>query len=503
MKRIFHHIVMLPVAFFMICTACESLLDVDPSDTFSTTSYWKTEEHALAGINGCYHALNSWRGLGHFMEFDLITSNSMPYNEANGTQAISKGEHLSITPLIESLWGNCYRGIGRTNTFLDNISRCTMDENLRQRLIGEAKFLRAFYYFNLVDKFGGVPLITEAPDSEKHASLPRDSKEAVVEQILKDLTEAAINLPLSYSNTDLGRATKGAALALKARVLLYNERWREAAETAKAVMDLGIYDLFNDYRYFFSEDNKHNKEIIFNVESAEPDFTGNFNNEIVVLNRPAPLKELVDKYQMIDGQSIDKSPLYDPDHPYENRDPRLLYSITVIGYPYNGRLIIPGNVVTTGYGVKKYTSYRDDIESPQITRTAFNIILIRYAEVLLTYAEAQNEYNGPDASVYDAINAIRGRTGVDMPKIPEGLSKEEMREAIRLERRIELTFEGIYYSDILRWKTAEIENNGFMHNANGISIVERKFDPKKHYLWPIPYNQIVQNPSLTQNPGWD
>jgi len=503
MKRKIHHIVYLPIALFIICSACESLLDVDPSDTFSTISYWKTEEHALAGITGCYNALSSWRSMDHFMEYDMITSNCMPYNESNGTQAIGKGEHLSITPLIESLWGACYRGIGRTNTFLDNVTRCAMDENLKNRLIGEAKFLRAFYYFNLADKFGGVPLITEAPDAEKHADLPRNTKEAVVEQILKDLTEAAPVLSVSYSSADMGRATKGAALALKARVLLYNGRWNEAAEAAQAVMDLGVYELFNNYRYFFSEDNKHNKEVIFNVESAEPDFTQGFDNTIFTLNRPAPLKELVDKYQMTDGKSIDESPLYDPENPYENRDPRLHYSITVVGYPYNGRLIAPNNVVTTGFGVKKYTSFKDDTTIPIPTRSAFNIILIRYAEVLLTYAEARNEFNGPDESVYKAINQVRSRTGVAMPNIPEGLTKEAMREAIRLERRIELTFEGIYYSDILRWKTAEIENNGAMHNASGIPIVERKFDPDKHYLWPIPYNQILQNPNLVQNPKWD
>jgi len=503
MKRIIYKIIFLPVVFILLNTACESLLDVEPSDTFSTTSYWKTEEHALAGINGCYNALYPWRGLVHFMEFDLITSNSMPYNEANGTQAIGKGEHLSITPLIETLWQNCYRGIGRTNTFLDNVPRCTMDENLKNRLIGEAKFLRAFFYFNLVDKFGGVPLILEAPDAEKHASLPRDTKEAVVEQILKDLTEAAAVLPLNYATADVGRVTRGAALSLKARVLLYNARWKEAAETAKTVMDLGVYELFNDYRYFFSEENKHNKEVIFNVEASEPDFTQNLNNDIVVLNRPSPLKELVDKYQMTDGKSITESPLYNPAKPYENRDPRLLYTVTIIGYPYNGKPITQANVVTTGYGLKKYTSYKDNVESPQVTRTAFNLIYIRYAEVLLTYAEAQNEFSGPDASVYDAVNKVRNRPSVNMPKLPEGLTKDQMREAIRLERRIELTFEGIYYSDILRWKTAEIENNGAMHDANGVAIVIRKFNPNRDYLWPIPYNQIIQNPNLKQNPGWD
>ena len=427
----------------------------------------------------------------------------MPYNESNGTHAIGKGEHLSTTPLIATLWTNCYKGIGRTNTFLDKIDGVTMTEDLRTRMTGEAKFLRAFFYFHLADKFGGVPLITETPSAAKHADLPRDTKEAVVEQILKDLTEAAAALPNTYSGSDLGRATKGAALALKARTLLYNGRWSEAAETAKAVIDLNVYSLFNNYRYFFSEANKHNEEVIFNVESSLPDYQTTHDQTIFRLNRPAPLKELVDKYQMIDGLPISESPLYDPEKPYENRDPRLHYSITVIGYPYNGKPITKADVMTTGFGMKKYTSYTDDEEIALVERSAFNSILIRYAEVLLTYAEAQNEASGPSAAVYDALNRVRGRTGVDMPPVPEGLTKEQLREAIRLERRIELALEGLYYSDILRWRTAETENSGAMHDADGIEIVIRKFRPDRDYLWPIPYNQTVLNPNLVQNPNWD
>jgi hypothetical protein len=478
------------------------MLDIDPSDRYSADTFWKTEEHAKAGLSGCYRALFPWRA-NYFFEFDMITSNAMPYNEGNGTQAIGKGEHLSTTPLITSLWKDCYTGIGRTNTFLDNIDGVTMGDDLRKRMTGEAKFLRAFFYLNLIDKFGDVPLIIETPNAAKHASLPRDSKGAIVEQILKDLTEAAPVLPNTYSGSDLGRVTKGAALALKARVLLYNERWSEAAETAKAVMDLNVYSLFNDYRYFFSEANKHNEEVIFNVESSLPDFPTEHDQAIFRLNRPAPLKELVDKYQMTDGKSIRESPLYDPEKPYENRDPRLHYSITVIGYPYNGKPITKQDVMTTGFGMKKYTSYRDDEEIPLVERAAINTILIRYAEVLLTYAEARNEASGPDASVYDALNQVRSREGVSMPDVQQGLTKEQLREAIRLERRIELALEGLYYSDILRWKTAEIENNGTMHDADNIDIVIRKFRPDRDYLWPIPYNQTVLNPNLVQNPNWD
>ena len=495
-------ILYLGIVSLLSFTACENLLDVDPSDKYSAETFWKTEEHAKAGLSGCYNALLPWRA-EHFFEFDLITSNAMPYNESNGTHAIGKGEHLSTTPLIALLWKNCYTGIGRTNTFLDKIDGVTMTEDLRNRMTGEAKFLRAFFYFHLADKFGGVPLITETPNAAKHAALPRDSKEAVVGQILKDLTEAAAVLPNAYSGSDLGRATKGAALALKARTLLYNERWNEAAEAAKAVMDMNVYSLFNDYRHFFSETNKHNAEVIFNVESSLPDYQTTHDQTIFRLNRPAPLKELVDKYQMTDGKSIWESPLYDPEKPYENRDPRLHYSITAIGYPYNGKLIAKADVMTTGFGMKKYTTYTDDEEIPLVERSAFNSILIRYAEVLLTYAEAQNEASGPGASVYDALNQVRRRTGVAMPDVPAGLTKEQLREAIRLERRIELALEGLYYSDILRWKTAEIENNGTMHDADDINIVVRKFRPDRDYLWPIPYNQTVLNPNLVQNPNWD
>lgn len=208
-------------------------------------------------------------------------------------------------------------------------------------------------------------------------------------------------------------------------------------------------------------------------------------------------------YLCIDGKDINESPLYDPENPYENRDPRLLKSIVCIGYPYLGKTVTEQDVVSTGFGLKKYTSYEDEVSIPLVERSAFNFILIRYAEVLLTYAEARNEAFGPDDSVYDAINQLRKRPDIQMPEVPKGLTQDQMREVIRRERRIELAFEGLYYSDILRWKTAEKENNGMMHNFSGTDIVKRSFDPERDYLWPIPYNQILLNNQLEQNPNWD
>ena len=492
------------IAFVFI--SCDSMLDVDPSDKYSADTFWKTEEHAQAGLTGCYNALYPYfKGQGDlFLEFEMISPNAIAYNEANGTDNIARGVHTPTTELVAFLWKSAYAGIGRTNTFMAKVEPVVMKDELKNRMKGEARFLRAYYYFTLVDKFGGVPLILSAPNAIEQQSLPRNTKEEVVSQILVDLTDAAKVLPLSYKGSELGRITKGAALALKARVLLYNQKWSESAATAKEVMELKEYDLFDDYRHFFSPANKHNIEVIFNVEFKSPEFLTNYDHCIYVLNRPAPLKDLVDSYLMTDGKSIKESSLFDPAKPYENRDPRLHQTIRCVGYIYNGKTTQIGDVVTTGFGTKKYSTYEDDTTIPVIgqNKSDFNPIVIRYAEVLLTYAEAQNEAVGPDQSVYDALNKIRKRPSVNMPDIPSGLTKDQMREVIRLERRIELAMEGMYYSDILRWKTAEVVNKSKVYNADGVAISVRSFNSDRDYLWPIPNNQVVLNSKLTQNPNW-
>lgn len=491
-------------AILVIGSGCnKGFLDIDPSDQYSVETFWKTEEHAKAGLTGCYRSLMPFGGAWVF-ETDMITPNAWKYNENGGVGPISISQHTSTTPVIENRWNTGYAGIGRTNTFLDKVQGVVMPEALKDRMIGEAKVLRAFYYSEMVNLYGGVPLILETPDAAKHADLPRATKEAVVAQILKDLDEAAAVLPKSFGGPDAGRVTKGTALALKARVLLYNERWGDAAEAAKQVMDLDAYSLFPNYRELFMLANEHNSEVIFNVEALAPKFVNNMDEPIYVLNTPAPLKDLVDAYLMNDGQPISTSPLFDPAHPYENRDPRLHQTIVVIGSKFNGKIVEHANVVNTGFGIKKYTSFSDEVNTtPTPTTSELNAILIRYAEVLLTYAEAQNEATGPDETVYAALNEIRGRPSVDMPDVEEGLSKEEMRAVIRNERRIELAFEGLYYSDIKRWKTAEIVNNGPILNYQGSVITNRTFDKDRDYLWPIPYVEIQKNPELEQNPNWN
>lgn len=498
MKKIFYFIII-----FILFVACDSLLDVDPSDKYSVDTFWMEEEQFEAALTGCYN--NFYNSLVFFKgETEMLTPNSMSYNEGNNTKDIARGAGLTTSSLFWTFWSNAYQGIGRANTLLAQIDNAPFDEEAKNQMKGQALFIRALYYSYLADLYGDCPLITETPDKDKHGDLPRTPKSKVVDQILADLTEAADLLPVSYQVTNIGRITKGAALALKGRVLLYNEKWTESAEAAKQVIDLGVYDLFPDYRGMYLPENENNQEVIFDIQYKAPFFMHFQDNEIMKLNRPAPSKNLVDAYLMTDGKSITESPLYDPGNPYENRDPRLHQTIVCIGYPYNGKITKKEDVVTTGFGQKKLTSYPDD-QTIQITdgNSELNPIVIRYAEVLLTYAEALNEAGAtPSSEVYWALNQLRNRPSVSMPEVEPGASKEEMRDIIRLERRIELACEGLYYADIRRWRIAEIVNNQPIYNNEGKIVEIRSFNKDRDYLWPIPANEIQKNKNLEQNPGW-
>lgn len=483
--------------------SCDSLLDVNPTDKYSTDTFWADQEQYNAALTGCYNSLYNSQSFFNG-ETEMITPNATAYNEASGTRGVANGAALSTTELFANFWNAAYGAIGRANTLLDHIDGAPFDEVLRNRMKGEALFLRALNYSYLVNHFGGCPLITHTPDNEAQGNLPRNTKDEVVAQVISDLELAADLLPANYTSADKGRVTKGAALALKARMLLYNELWSEAALASKAVIDLGVYDLFPDYRGMYLLANENNKEIIFDIQYTVPYFKTGLDNAIQMLNRPAPLKDLVDAYLMTDGKTISESLLYNAAKPYENRDPRLLQTIVCIGYPYNGKTTKATDVVTTGFGQKKMTSYNDNTTT-SITagNSELNLIVIRYAEVLLTYAEALNEAGSvPNAEVYWALNKIRKRATVNMPEITPGLSKEHMREVIRLERRIELACEGLYYMDIKRWKTAEIVNNGPIYNYQGRAIEVRSFNPNRDYLWAIPEVEIQENKNLEQNPGW-
>ena len=335
----------------------------------------------------------------------------------------------------------------------------------------------------------------------EEAKVKQSSQEAVREQILSDLNEAIGKLPSESYN---GHAVKASALALKARVLLHQEKWAESAATAKQIMDDGKFALYDDFQNLFlhyGQDN--NPEILFSTRFLNPNNSNQQDIQIQWWGIINPRQELVDAYETTDGLPItDPSSIYDPNDWMANRDSRMRLTLKdfeepavkasgeVIGYDYN-------NPSWTGYAPSKFV----DVEELPVDYSTFSEhdwILLRYAEVLLNYAEAQNEVAGPDQSVYDAINEVRARPGIDMPPIPAGLSKEAMRTRIRNERRVELALEGLRYTDIRRWKTAETYIPTLIRPSGAF----RQFDPSKHYLFPFPQSERDVNPLLDQNPNY-
>lgn len=487
------------LSLFMLTNCTEDVLEVNSTTQISSETFWLTQSDVDLALNGVYSALAGLEQ--NYIYHDVMSDNAYNNYPWEGFKAIADGTHDDGQPwAIQGIWDACFKGIGRANVVLDNYENVEgLNDGYKKSVKGEALFLRAYFYFKLSDHYGGVPIFLESPKLE-HGQMPRNSKEEVVNQVLADLNEAAGLLPESQS--DVGRVSKGAAKALKARVLLFNERWAEAASAAQEVLNMN-YSLYPSYRDLFREQNENNAEVIFDIQYKAPEqgnffqlYLGSYNNG--GWSSVVPMQSLVDAYPMTDGKLKEESSLYDPENPYDNRDARLKQTIFVPGVIANGQDHV-GEF--GGYAFKKYTPYDEYGVIPPTTypsTTAGNAIILRYGGMLLTYAEAKNEASGPDQSVYDAINELRSRESVNMPPVTIGLSKEEMREVIRLERRIELALEGTRYSDLKRWRIAEDVLNG-LSDAGGT----RSFDPAKHYLWPIPRKEFdIEGTQLVQNPNW-
>ena len=447
-------------------------------------------------------------------------------------------------------WTATYNAIRAANIFLQNADRIpVLDANQaagKPRMIGEATFLRAYFYAELFRRWGGVPILTEPLDINADMQVPRNTAAQVVEFIVDECDKAAGLLELEYPPIHLGRATKGVALALKSRVLLHYasqlhnpsndpQRWQDAADAAKAVMDLNFYALHPDYKGLFHT--RNSKEIIFQNTANYTDFTlqtfvPSQGGQVGI----TPLQNLVDMYEMTNGElpftdenpgispTVNPASGYNPTQPYVNRDPRFYMSIlyngatwrtqsifTYQGAPENG---IGGgfNNTTTGYYLAKLVD-QNSSRTPIVQNGTYYWIYFRYAEILLNYAEALNEtLSAPTPEVYNAINAIRQRPGVNMPGLPAGLSKEQMRKRIRNERRIELAFEGQRFFDLKRWRIgSQVVPNaygtGATNNGDGTYtytrfLVENRVYPSYFDLFPIMQTELNRNTALEQNPGY-
>ncbi|WP_205508870.1 RagB/SusD family nutrient uptake outer membrane protein [Longitalea arenae] len=527
MKKIFF----LFIAGYLLAGCSKRELETYPNNSYTEATYWTSEKNAMAALSGCYQVLtfNGMFGYATPLWEETATPNAYNYDNSAGFGWIALGTHNpanattgNIIPgIIAQRWADCYRGIGRVNTLLARIDQVPMGDALKNRAKAEAKFLRGLFYSLLATYYGDAPLILDPPDLTVHASLPRTPRVEVVQQVIKDLDDAAAVLPVKFTGNDIGRATKGAALALKARVLLFEasplvntnndvSKWATAAAAAKAVIDLpGTgYNLFPNYRTLFLPANENSVETVFDVQYSIT--TLGLGSSFDLVNRQyntnAPLRSIIDAYDMKDGLPPAQSPLYNPATPYKDRDPRMYQTIVYPGDTYIGKVTTASEPFKqTGYGVKKYSIYDTAATTNLINqagRSEINYMLIRYADVLLMYAEAQNEAVGPDASVYNAVNRIRERAGLSPHQIPAGKTKEEMREIIRHERRIEFAFEGFYYTDIRRWKIAENVLPGAVYNSQNQPLVTRSFNKERDYWWPVSQVQRDLNPNLEQTKNY-
>ncbi|MCF0059140.1 RagB/SusD family nutrient uptake outer membrane protein [Dyadobacter sp. CY356] len=552
-------IAILCAAFVWMVSACqENFLDVVPTDRVSDASILSDSVLFEAYVINRYlgtrltdkEAEGTLPGFGRGFEYAMwssLTDESI-YNNDDNTWLIQRGQIApENTGIAGAFWGRSYRSIREINYALANVDKVPMSQGKKNRLKGELQFLRAFRYHDLIRNYGKVVLLGDkvyelSDDLTSQDLFTRSDIKAGIDYATSQLDQAAALLPLDNDNNawKLGRATKGAALALKARLLLYGASplynaatWQQAATAAKAVMDLNKYSLYTGgYGKIFTTTD--HSEIIFGRLYA----VGARHVCLEIANGPnsynawggnVPVQNLVNDYEMMDGSRItDAGTSFDPQDPYKGRDPRFYETILYNGATYRGSTIqtfTPGgkdskdgpsnwNTSKTGYYLKKFMNDNLPIDNPWDVAGTQTWIYFRYAEILLNYAEAQNEASGPDASVYAAINSIRQRPGVMMPVIPAGLSQAQMRERIRNERRIELAFEEHRYYDVRRWKTAPVTENvpaygieiGKSGNAftytRKEALTGRTFADKQYWL-PIPRGEIqASNNKLEQNPGY-
>lgn len=543
----------LHLLYIVVCsllfTACDESLDIEPTDQLTDASVWKTPTNAGLFLNDIYNSLNPGPQSTVFTNVPSEISNdpldNFSDNSISGPIAgipsyvnFAQGSYGPSTPIFTPHWKNMYTNIRKCNVFIANVTASNFDDATKKGMLAQARFLRAYYYKSLMDIYGGVPIITIPLNREEQGEAifnPRNTYEECVAFIQKECEEAAVDLPLTVPAKDAGRATKGAAWALKGEQELYAGKWADAAATNLKIMTSGAgYDLFGDYGQLFLLANENNKEVIFDIQYAanvKGEIKEKYWNPVKVSDGGGwgavnPTQDLVDEYEFLDGKTeAEGSTLFDPENPYKNRDKRFEATIIYDGATWkNGiiytRLGVPNNsneLDASGAGGKGRTGYfLKKMVDPSIVpgnSAGANSIIWRYAEVLLNYAEAQNEAVGPDNSVYEAMKKVRLRAG--LPELPANLDQAAMRIRIRRERRIEMAFEGKRLFDLWRWRTAEQIFSKPLR-AMKITVVGGKpvyekvnagggkitFDPAKNYLMPIPQTVRAQNPKIDQNPQY-
>ncbi len=510
----------------MTLSCSKDLLEKSDPGSGSVETFFNTEEELILGINGVYAGFQgSWWGgsLIHIQpHLDAATDNAViccPWEY--GFPAVGDGTMSPTTGgIVAWKWDFGYQAITRVNQMLQLIDEGIpgLSSENATKWIAELRFLRGFIYNEMLTVYGGVPLITSVLTPDEALAIGRASREETFNQVIDDLTFAVNNLETTPNNDQRGRPTKQAALGYIGKAQLWAERYSDAAATFRQIMDMegSVVDLDPNYESLFNGSNEASPEILFAFQAVGNGVGEGSFFQIHYAPQSLPsgttsggwnsmqyTRNLIDDYYMTDGLPISESPLYDPENIFKDRDSRLAGTFLRPGDMWSGHVMeAPLNFTYNGQTPHAELSVQV-ISKKWCTEDALNtgdtdvdFILLRYADILLMYAEAQNEAVGPDASVYDAVNKVRARAG--MPPFPEGLSQDEMRQEIRHERRIEFVMEGTRYYDLIRWRIAE---DVIVNGVEGLQ--NRVFNPSKNYLWPIPQSAVDSNPDLIeQNPGY-
>ncbi len=550
------------IVFLASLAACNKL-DLNPLSEPSTATFYSNQTELELAVNDLYR-LDFWGN-----DNEQFSDNY--WHRGQLGNAVTFGTMNAEDATAQALWTSAYKAIARANSFLANKDRAASNTPpaVMTRLEAEMRLIRAYQYSRLITHFGDVPLMTKPVLLEESYNVKRTDKNEVLAFIFTELDFAAANLPVSYGASSIKRLTKGAALAVKARTALYMGKWKEAKEASDAVIQSGVYTLHANYSQLFLKAGETSSELIISIprDEAQKVFTSGTNVQDLLPRNTGgygaqiPTREMVDAYECTDGKPIDESALYNPLNPFRNRDPRLTSSIVEFNTQWLGYAYQPHPDTLTVFSSKEnkrvsnrdsrtvatFASYTGFLWKKGVDQTWADkviedndAIIIRFADMLLTYAEAKVELGEADASVLTAINRVRARAydvavgqTTAYPAITS-TNAVELRKVLKRERRVEFAREGLRYMDLIRWKLAEkaltrpviglpdpanqnrakwpfpgvtpIDDDGIADYSGfgrDVKVVaQRSFDKNRQYLWPIPALERRVNMGLSQNAGY-
>lgn len=523
----------------LMSTSCSDFLDTIPRDALSPATTWQTEDDAQKFLVGCY---DGWVDDGAILYWDC--GSDLGYNNFihEGWRLIGNGG-MSAGNQVTDLYK--FSLIRRCNDFLTNIEGLEFSDVAKKNdMIGQVKTIRAFQYFDKNWWYGGIPIIDSYTTADE-AKVARNTEEEVKQFVYNEL-DAAIPL-LKETPSARGYIAKGTALALKMRSALYYGDYERAREAAKAIIDMGAYELEPDYSKLFLLEGQDSKEIIAAVQRDANLYSTwrvgtMYNNADGGWSSMVPTQNLVDLYEMNNGLTKEETGSgYDSTHPFANRDPRMAMTVLFPGQDWNDGILNTLDATLDGVANPNNPSGVDNASKTALTwakylgtngkyypnkwATNTNVIVFRYAEVLLSYVETENELNGPSAEIYNILNRIRGRAG--MPEVDQAKynTQAKLRELIRRERSVELAGEGLRRADILRWKdesgkilaetvlnqqltrmkgTIDYNESDPYKRAvvTGTEFIENRIYKSHNRYLPIKQTALDKNPNLKQNTGY-